>query len=867
MRTRLVAVVLLAVVVSVAGVRPSAGLPSTSGGGEGRSSAPSREAPDRAAAFEALAAEAGSGGTVRVFVELAVPTVPVGDLGEVGADGQRATIEAAADDVLARLGTEGVEVRRRFGSIPFLSLEVTRAALARLRSDPSVATVAEVGTAELLGDPAPVAGAPASVEAPEAWNLGADGRGQLVAVIDDGLDSSLTAVHPDLAAKVVHEACFMTGDHCPNDEAFDDGPGAAMPCEECHHGTAVASVVAAVAPEAGLVPISVLPDGVGITWDDLAFALEYVGELETDRPVAAVNLSLGAGVTYTGPNCDGVPGWAAVEAAVANLVSKGIAVVAAAGNYGRGHGGAIDSLALPACLTDVVAVGATDIDHQVHAGYSDSSPALDLWAPGGFDEIDVSASVPDREEACPGDELTFGIPVATRWAEYPFCRVSGTSFAAPHVAGAYAVARQALAGTVAPEVDHLDLATQAFVETGDPYTDPRNNVTRPKLLVGPAIDELLSDWPARSPGSFRPSAPDRIVDTALGVGTCAGVACTAIPGNGVPVEVQVAGEGAVPPGASAVLLGVTARTSSGSGFLGVNSPGPGAFEGVLVYDDSRPSATTMVASLDEAGALEVVAAFAPADLQVDVLGWFEGDGPRLGFTPVAPIAELDEPLAEDDAVQVMVEDIGEVPAEGVDAVVVSVLVRDAEEAGTVTVATDELADPHGALTVDDGLDAAQTLVLPAADDGTITVASDVDVDLVVDVVGWFGAQEGGVYEPHVPLLAIDTEDDQVGECVPSPCGPIDGTGDVQVKVAGVGAVPEEVGAVVLQLAMTSTTPALLEVNPDDGTAAGRRPVGPDVRSMMVVAAPDENGYVTLRATGGTVEGWVMITGSFTPPGA
>ena len=74
--------------------------------------------------------------------------------------------------------------------------------------------------------------------------LGYDGSGYSVAYSDTGVDKT----HPFLAGKVVHEACFSSGqaytgqNGCPNGQSTQIGAGAGAPCDvsSCSHGTHVA---------------------------------------------------------------------------------------------------------------------------------------------------------------------------------------------------------------------------------------------------------------------------------------------------------------------------------------------------------------------------------------------------------------------------------------------------------------------------------------------------------------------------------------------------------------------------------------------------------------------------------------------------
>src|SRR5262249_555203 len=120
-----------------------------------------------------------------------------------------------------------------------------------------------------------------------------------------------------------------------------------------------------------------------------------------------------------------------------------VATVIAAGNDGRSN-----AIAEPGCISSAISVGATDDTDHV-ASFSNSASFMKLWAPG----VAITSSVPGGG-----------------YADF-----SGTSMATPHVAGAFAVARQ-----VFPTASVGDILLK--LRTGGvSVTDPRNGLTFPRL--------------------------------------------------------------------------------------------------------------------------------------------------------------------------------------------------------------------------------------------------------------------------------------------------------------------------------------------------------------------------------------------------
>ncbi|MEU4514035.1 S8 family serine peptidase [Nonomuraea wenchangensis] len=233
------------------------------------------------------------------------------------------------------------------------------------------------------------------IGAPQVWQSGHTGEGVKVAVLDTGYDTD----HPDLAGKVIDSQDF-TG------QGVEDVAG---------HGTHVAATIAGtgattsgagkgVAPGADLVVGKVLGnDGSGVESDIIA-GMEWA---TTTAGAKVVNMSLG------GPDTAGVD---PMEQAVNDLSAQtGALFVISAGNEGPRS----QTIGSPGSADAAVTVGAVD-KQNVLAEFSSSGPRVgdlavkpDITAPG----VDIVAA-----------KAGGGLRSA-----------SGTSMAAPHVAGAAAL--------------------------------------------------------------------------------------------------------------------------------------------------------------------------------------------------------------------------------------------------------------------------------------------------------------------------------------------------------------------------------------------------------------------------------------------
>jgi len=244
-----------------------------------------------------------------------------------------------------------------------------------------------------------------SIGANNSYELGFTGKGTYVAVIDTGVEAD----HPFLAGKVALEACFSS--ECPNGQTEMYGPGSATSVH--WHGTHVAGIIAGenqdfhgIAPDTKIIAINIFDKSGGAFDENIAKALAYVGSLAGDYNIAAVNMSLGGNHIYTEPCDTYLP---AVTAEIHQLRMKNIVTVIAAGNnFSNG-------MSSPACISEAVSVAATYKARNQVTNFSNVSVFTTLSAPG---------------YAITSSKLSGSYGVA-----------SGTSMAAPFVAGAFAVYR------------------------------------------------------------------------------------------------------------------------------------------------------------------------------------------------------------------------------------------------------------------------------------------------------------------------------------------------------------------------------------------------------------------------------------------
>jgi subtilisin len=420
-------------------------------------------------------------GDVRVIVELKAatgPHIPEGLLSHRAAvTKQRDAISTAQASILTKLPKAGHRLLHRYATVPYLALELNPAGVAALEGAGAdvVRVIEDAIVRPSLAESVPL------IQADQAWGSGYDGQGTVVAVLDSGVDGN----HPFLSGKVIEEACYsstvegVSQSLCPNGLAEQTGPGAAAPCalSACSHGTHVSGIAAGngtpagqpfsgVARNAQIMAVQVFsevldPDTCGGTapcmggfTSDIIAALErvYAVALSGQRNVVSVNMSLGGG-SFAAP-CDTEP----YKPSIDNLRSIGIASIVASGN-----GFDSSNISSPACVSSAVSVASTTNADKV-SWFSNVAPFLSLLAPGDG----INSSVPGG-----GYEV-----------------MSGTSMAAPHVAGAWAVIRQG-----APNAS-VSAILSALQQTGLPVTDDRlwasGTTTVPRVRLFQALASLTS---------------------------------------------------------------------------------------------------------------------------------------------------------------------------------------------------------------------------------------------------------------------------------------------------------------------------------------------------------------------------------------
>ncbi len=273
-----------------------------------------------------------------------------------------------------------------------------------------------------------------TIDLPAAWNISTGDPTVVVAVVDSGV----SATHPDLQGKLLPGYDFFDDDSEPNDEVG--------------HGTAVAGIIAARGNDGvGIAGVAmdtmILPVKVGSVDGSPISAIAAGVVWAVDNGADVINLSLGSSLPSD-----------ALYEAVMYAYERDIPVIAAAGNEP-------EAISYPGAYAETISVGAST-PWGTLTGFTSRANRVDLIAPGS------------------------GI-FAPWWGETEgdsWASVTGTSFAAPMVAGAVALLR-----SLDPSLTIEELRAQlrdTTIPVGNP--DPEPGAGAGQLDAGAALASLIS---------------------------------------------------------------------------------------------------------------------------------------------------------------------------------------------------------------------------------------------------------------------------------------------------------------------------------------------------------------------------------------
>ena len=307
----------------------------------------------------------------------------------------------------------------------------------------------------------------ADIDAEDAWDVTTGSRSVVVAVIDTGIDIT----HPDLAANI-----FVNPGEIPGNGADDDHNGFIDdvhgwdfvnddndPKDDHFHGTHCAGTIGAVGNDGQGV--------VGVNWQVTLLPIKFLsagGSGTTADAVESIEYAVAMGADITSNSWGGGDFSRALLEAILAASARDVLFVAAAGNEGSDtdlgphYPSGFDS-------PNIIAVAATDRNDELAYFSNYGATSVDLGAPG----VTIKSTVPDGQ----------------------YDVYSGTSMAAPHVAGAAALIK-----VVAPGLDVVQLKARLLggvdpipALAGKTLTGGRLNAFRPIAVADTTAPGAITD--------------------------------------------------------------------------------------------------------------------------------------------------------------------------------------------------------------------------------------------------------------------------------------------------------------------------------------------------------------------------------------
>jgi subtilisin family serine protease len=310
------------------------------------------------------------------------------------------------------------------------------------------------------------------INAPEAWEVTTGNSAVVVAVIDSGIQWD----HPDLNANTWINVAERDGGAGVDDDGngyvddlrgWDFFAGDNNPMDENGHGTHVAGTIGAVSNNSRGVA--------GVAWQVRLMPLRFLGPDGgyTSDAIKAIEYAVANGATISNNSWGGGSYSTALYDAIKKAGLKDHLFVAAAGNDGR-NTDATPSYPASYDLANIVSVAAVDkiLARATFSNYGANS--VDLGAPG----VDIVSTYPSNT----------------------YAYASGTSMAAPHVAGVAALLRGHFTSWTHTDVKDRLLRTVRPVASMDGVT-----------VSGGVVDAAA----AVSYQFLPPAAPGNLLATAL----------------------------------------------------------------------------------------------------------------------------------------------------------------------------------------------------------------------------------------------------------------------------------------------------------------------------------------------------------------
>ncbi len=318
----------------------------------------------------------------------------------------------------------------------------------------------------------------------DVWNLGYTGEGQVVCVVDSGINYT----HPALGG--CSQTSNISDGSCDKViGGYDFVNNDANPMDDLGHGTHIAGIVAStdsvykgVAYDSRLVAVKVLNSGGGGSDDDLRDGIRWCIDNRDFYNISIITASINYGLRFSAI-CNSV-GNDAVQA-VNDARDEGLFVLVSSGNEGYN-----DGIRKPACAFGATSVGAV---YDANLGREPDYP--DYWTDANcFDAIAREDSVTcftnranNLNLLAPGCRID-SVNFTTGGFDY----ICGTSQAAPHVAGAVALLLEKNPSLTPDEIEQIlnDTGESIYDNFNSRNNGDGSNLTFKRINVLAAIEAV-----------------------------------------------------------------------------------------------------------------------------------------------------------------------------------------------------------------------------------------------------------------------------------------------------------------------------------------------------------------------------------------
>lgn len=389
-----------------------------------------------------------------------------------------------------------------------------------------------------------------------------------------------------------------------------------------------------------------------------------------------------------------------------------------------------------------------------------------------------------------------------------------------------------------------------------------------------SMSPALAATPTTGQSLFVPLDPVRLLDTRTGTGARLGPV-----GPGETIDLAVADGTRVPAGATAVLLNITATNATGNTDIRVYPTPSGGATVPMVSNVNVPAGVTVAGlatvKVGSNGRVRLRNSSGSTHLLADLSGYTIASGSRSTYIPQSPVRLLDTrdtaPIGPGQVRQLDVRFSRGGASSGVPAGATAVALNVTAVGPTQN--TDIRVYPTRAggavptvsnLNAGPGRTVPNLVVVAVGDLSQVSLRNAAgSTNLLADLAGWYsGNDAGAAYHPIDPLRLLDTR---------TGSGPVGPGGVLDVQIGGIGKVPAQATALVLNVTAVSATGTTdIRVYP---TAASGVPLVSNLNVVAgqtvanaVVAKIGRDGAVRLRNAQGSVHLVVDIAGWWGPTG-